>query len=409
MSFFRISKQSFLILAFLLSALLVHAQKSTQKQLEEKKADIKKELKEINALLFTNKQTKAAVFSDVENLSYKIERKQELIKLTNQQINLLNQEIEDNTKSIEKLEKDLFEVKEAYKEMILKSFKSKSGKNRLMFILSSETFFQAFKRTQYIKQYSLFRKNQAKKIGLISEELKEIKKELLFKRDFKEGLLTKNRSTQKTLEIEKKEANNIVSKLRNQEKKYKRNIIAKEKESQKIDKQIDKLIREAIARSNKNKSSKNPKGFNLTPEAKALAKKFELNKGKLPWPVSRGVVIQKFGTQPHPVVKTAKIKSNGIVIATEKSQKVKTVFEGSVLSVLQFRGSNPTVLIQHGNYITAYKNLSRVFVSKGDRVSSNQYIGEVFTNSSTGKSSIQFSIFQKTTPLNPLLWILKMN
>ena len=409
MSFFRISKQSFLILAFLLSALLVHAQKSTQKQLEEKKADIKKELKEINALLFTNKQNKAAVFSDVENLSYKIERKQELIKLTNQQINLLNQEIEDNSKFIEKLEKDLFEVKEAYKEMILKSFKSKSGKNRLMFILSSETFFQAFKRTQYIKQYSLFRKNQAKKIGLISEELKEIKKELLFKRDFKEGLLTKNRSTQKTLEIEKKEANNIISKLRNKEKKYKRNIIAKEKESQKIDKQIDKLIREAIARSNKNKSSKNSKGFNLTPEAKALAKKFELNKGKLPWPVSRGVVIQKFGTQPHPVVKTAKIKSNGIVIATEKSQKVKTVFEGSVLSVLQFRGSNPTVLVQHGNYITAYKNLSKVFVSKGDKVSSNQYIGEVFTNSSTGKSSIQFSIFQKTTPLNPLLWILKMN
>ena len=409
MSFFRISKQSFLIFAFLLSALLVHAQKSTQKQLEEKKADIKKELKEINALLFTNKQTKAAVFSDVENLSYKIERKQELIKLTNQQINLLNQEIEDNSKFIEKLEKDLFEVKEAYKEMILKSFKSKSGKNRLMFILSSETFFQAFKRTQYIKQYSLFRKNQAKKIGLISAELKEIKKELLYKRDLKQGLLTKNRSTQKTLESEKKEAKNIISKLRNKEKKYKRNIIAKEKESQKIDKQIDKLIREAIARSNKNKSSKNSKGFNLTPEAKALAKKFELNKGKLPWPVSRGVVIQKFGTQPHPVVKTAKIKSNGIVIATEKSQKVKTVFEGSVLSVLQFRGSNPTVLVQHGNYITAYKNLSKVFVSKGDKVSSNQYIGEVFTNSSTGKSSIQFSIFQKTTPLNPLLWILKMN
>ena len=409
MSFFRISKQSFLILAFLLNALLVHAQKSTQKQLEEKKADIKKELKEINALLFTNKQNKAAVFSDVENLSYKIERKQELIKLTNQQINLLNQEIEDNSKFIEKLEKDLFEVKEAYKEMILKSFKSKSGKNRLMFILSSETFFQAFKRTQYIKQYSLFRKNQAKKIGLISAELKEIKKELLYKRDLKQGLLTKNRSTQKTLESEKKEAKNIISKLRNKEKKYKRNIIAKEKESQKIDKQIDKLIREAIARSNKNKSSKNSKGFNLTPEAKALAKKFELNKGKLPWPVSRGVVIQKFGTQPHPVVKTAKIKSNGIVIATEKSQKVKTVFEGSVLSVLQFRGSNPTVLVQHGNYITAYKNLSKVFVSKGDKVSSNQYIGEVFTNSSTGKSSIQFSIFQKTTPLNPLLWILKMN
>jgi septal ring factor EnvC (AmiA/AmiB activator) len=293
--------------------------------------------------------------------------------------------------------------------MILKSFKSKSGKNRLMFILSSETFFQALKRTQYIKQYSIFRKNQAKKIELISQQLKEIKKELLYKRDVKKGLLTKNRATQKTLELEKKEANNIAYKLRNQEKKYKRNILAKQKESQKIDKEINKLIREAIARSNKSKSNKNSKSFTLTPEAKALAKKFESNKGKLPWPVSRGVVIQRFGTQPHPVVKTAKIKSNGIIIATEKSEKVKTIFEGSVLSVLQFRGSNPTVLIQHGNYITAYKNLSKVFVNKGDKVDSNQYIGEVFTNSSTGKSSIQFSVFQKTTPLDPLSWILRMN
>jgi len=332
-----------------------------------------------------------------------------LIKLTNQQINLLNQEIVSNSESLEKLESDLFEVKEAYKEMILKSFKSKSGKNRLMFILSSETFFQALKRTQYIKQYSIFRKNQAKKIELISQQLKEIKKELLYKRDVKKGLLTKNRATQKTLELEKKEANNIAYKLRNQEKKYKRNILAKQKESQKIDKEINKLIREAIARSNKSKSNKNSKSFTLTPEAKALAKKFESNKGKLPWPVSRGVVIQRFGTQPHPVVKTAKIKSNGIIIATEKSQKVKTIFEGSVLSVLQFRGSNPTVLIQHGNYITAYKNLSKVFVNKGDKVDSNQYIGEVFTNSSTGKSSIQFSVFQKTTPLDPLSWILRMN
>ena len=397
--------QCSLLIAIIISFDSLHAQKSTQKQLEEKKALLNKELKVINALLFTNKQKKTAVFNDVENLNYKIERKQELIKLTNQQINLLNLEIDINSESLDKLETDLFEVKEAYKEMILKSFKSKSGKNRLMFILSSETFFQALKRTQYIKQYSIFRKNQAKKIELISKQLNELKKELLYKRDIKTDLLTKNRSTQKTLELEKKEANNIAYKLRNQEKKYKRNILAKQKESQKI----DKLIREAIARSNKNKSIKNSKSFTLTPEAKALAKKFESNKGKLPWPVSRGVVIQKFGTQPHPVVKTAKIKSNGIVIATEKSQKVKTIFEGSVLSVLQFRGSNPTVLIQHGNYITAYKNLSKVFVNKGDKVSSNQYIGEVFTNSSTGKSSIQFSIFQKTTALNPLSWILRMN
>ena len=379
---------------------------NNRKQLEKQKEAIQKELKEINALLFKNKKQKASTFTDIENINYKIQRKQEVIKLTNRQINLLNIELEKNKNQQVDLSKRLKEVKAAYKEMILRSYKSKSGKNKLMFVLSSESFFQAFKRTQYIKQYAAFRRNQANKIVTISDELKLINDELIERKKLKETLLTNNRLTQISLEKEKNQANEIAFKLKSQEKKYKKNILAKQKESLKIDKQIDKLIREAIAASNKTKTKSN--SFNLTPEAIALAKNFELNKGKLPWPVSRGVVIQRFGTQPHPVVKTAKIKSNGIVIATEKSEKVKTVFKGQVLSVLKFRGSNPTILIQHGNYITAYKNLSKVFVSKGDVLESGQVIGEVFTNKTNSQSTIQFSIFKKTTPLNPLFWILKM-
>ena len=379
---------------------------NNRKQLEKQKEAIQKELKEINALLFKNKKQKASTFTDIENINYKIQRKEEVIKLTNRQINLLNIDLEKNKNQQVDLSKRLKEVKAAYKEMILRSYKSKSGKNKLMFVLSSESFFQAFKRTQYIKQYAAFRRNQANKIVTISDELKLINDELIERKKLKETLLTNNRLTQKSLEKEKNQANEIAFKLKSQEKKYKKNILAKQKESLKIDKQIDKLIREAIAASNKTKTKSN--SFNLTPEAIALAKNFELNKGKLPWPVSRGVVIQRFGTQPHPVVKTAKIKSNGIVIATEKSAKVKTVFKGQVLSVLKFRGSNPTILIQHGNYITAYKNLSKVFVSKGDVLESGQAIGEVFTNKTNSQSTIQFSIFKKTTPLNPLFWILKM-
>ena len=379
---------------------------NNRKQLEKQKEAIQKELKEINALLFKNKKQKVSTFTDIENINYKIQRKQEVIKLTNRQINLLNIELEKNKNQQVDLSKRLKEVKAAYKEMILRSYKSKSGKNKLMFVLSSESFFQAFKRTQYIKQYAAFRRNQANKIVTISDELKLINDELIERKKLKETLLTNNRLIQKSLEQEKNQANEIAFKLKSQEKKYKKNILAKQKESLKIDKQIDKLIREAIAASNKTKTKSN--SFNLTPEAVALAKNFELSKGKLPWPVSRGVVIQRFGTQPHPVVKTAKIKSNGIVIATEKSAKVKTVFKGRVLSVLKFRGSNPTILIQHGNYITAYKNLSKVFVSKGDMLESGQVVGEVFTNKTNSQSTIQFSIFKKTTPLNPLFWILKM-
>ena len=396
----------FFLWIVLLCSNLYFFSKQSENSLEKQKEAIQKELKEINALLFKNKKQKASTFTDIENLNYKIQRKQEVIKLTNRQINLLNIELEKNKNQQVDLSKRLKEVKAAYKEMILRSYKSKSGKNKLMFVLSSESFFQAFKRTQYIKQYAAFRRNQANKIVTISDELKLINDELIERKKLKETLLTNNRLTQKSLEKEKNQANEIAFKLKSQEKKYKKNILAKQKESLKIDKQIDKLIREAIAASNKTKTKSN--SFNLTPEAIALAKNFELNKGKLPWPVSRGVVIQRFGTQPHPVVKTAKIKSNGIVIATEKSAKVKTVFKGQVLSVLKFRGSNPTILIQHGNYITAYKNLSKVFVSKGDVLESGQAIGEVFTNKTNSQSTIQFSIFKKTTPLNPLFWILKM-
>ncbi|MGY8946292.1 MAG: murein hydrolase activator EnvC family protein [Flavobacteriales bacterium] len=392
------------IVAFNLQSVL--AQKSNRSELETKKNQIQKEIKAINEMLFDNKKKKAVVFTDIENLTYKIQRKEELVKLTNQQINLLDNESNLNISQQLEMETQLEEVKEAYGEMISKSYKTKSGKNRLMFLLSSETFFQAFKRIQYIKQYSTFRKNQAIKITLISNQLKTANELLTAKKNEKEQLVFSNREVQKSLEKEKKKINTIAYELRKKEKKYKREIIQKQLQTTKIDKEIEKLIREAIARSNKNNSRS--KSFNLTPEAKALAKKFVLNKGKLPWPVIRGVVIQKFGTQPHPVVKTAKIKSNGIVIATPKFEKVKTVFEGTVLSVLQFKGSNPTVLIQHGNYISAYKNLSKVYVKKGDVVSSGQEIGQVFTNNSTGRSTIQFSLFEKTTPMNPLLWILKM-
>lgn len=382
------------------------SQKNKKEQLELKRTQIEKEIKFINELLFSNKKKKKAVYSDIENLSFKIQRKEELVKLTNQQINLLDGEIKQNIQKEKALESDLLEVKKAYQDMILKSYKTKSGKSRLMFLLSSESFFQAYKRVQYIKQFTLFRKNQAMKISSLVSEIVQVNKELKSQKINKEDLLLNNRLVQKSLENEKKESNTIADDLRKKEKKYINQIAQKQKTSLEIDKEIERLIREAIAKSNKEKNKST--NFSLTPEALELSKNFTLNKGKLPWPVIRGVVIQKFGTQPHPVVKTAKIKSNGIIIATVDKEKVRTVFDGTILSVLQFKGGNPTILVQHGKYITAYKNLSKVYVKKGDKVFSGQNIGEVFTNNSNGKSTIQFSVFQNTTPVNPLLWIIKM-
>ena len=393
----------FIIIIFLSSSAL-NSQTKSRKQLEKQRSQIKKEIKEINNLLFSNTKKKAAAYSDIENLNIKIQRKEELVNITFQEINLLSLDIEKNSFKLDSLEQELFQVKEAYKKMILKSYKTKSGKSRIMFLLSSNSFFQAYKRIQYMKQYARFRKKQAQKINSIVVQIEDFINELNSQKLNKETLLKKNNEVKKSLEQEKVRSNQLVYQLRRKEKRYKNQISQKQKKSLAIDNEIKRLIKEAIAKSNNKKTN----SFALTPEARELEKNFILNKGKLPWPVVKGVVIQKFGTQPHPVVKTAKIKSNGIIIATPKNEKVRTIFDGEILSVLQFRGSNPTILIQHGNYITAYKNLSKVYVKKGDKVFSNQNIGEVFTNNSSGRSTIQFSIFQKTTAVNPLDWIIKM-
>ena len=196
--------------------------------------------------------------------------------------------------------------------------------------------------------------------------------------------------------------NNLINSLSKRESSYKKQINDKQKQALLLDKEIDRLIKEAIRESNKNSSSTI---FSLTPEGKALAESFSNNKGNLPWPVERGIVIQKFGLQTHPVVRTTKIKSNGIVIATNENANVRTVFKGKVLSILKFKGSNLTVLIQHGNYISVYKNLSKVYVNKGQDVESLEIIGQVFSNNSDSKTTLQFSIFNNTTALDPYLWI----
>ena len=186
------------------------AQKSKRLELEARRVQIQKEIKNINEMLFDNKKKKAMVFSDIENLTYKILRKEELVKLTNQQINLLDKEIKLNLTHQLELEIQLKEVKIAYGEMILKSYKTKSGKNRLMFLLSSETFFQAFKRMQYMKQYAAFRKTQAIKITSLTNEFKTANEMLIIKKETKEELLIENRTIQKSLESEKKEISTIA-------------------------------------------------------------------------------------------------------------------------------------------------------------------------------------------------------
>ncbi|WP_299332648.1 peptidoglycan DD-metalloendopeptidase family protein [uncultured Psychroserpens sp.] len=397
-----------LFLFLILNSVSAHAQSPKQKALEAKRQKYAKELKQLNALLFSNKKEEKSAISLVEDLTYKVSVRRNLIKVTNDQANLLTREINANQNEISSLRDQLTTLKKEYSEMIVKSYKSKSEQSRVMFLLSSDDFKQAYKRLQYIKQYADYQKEQGELIKAKTQKLQELNTELLRQKKDKDKLIAENRLAKKELEKELREQEKLIASIRKSGNTYASKIKKKQQEIDAIDREINRLIREAIAESNKKagKSTKS-KGFALTPEAKLIAKNFVSNKGNLPWPVEKGVVKVRYGTQKSPIDPTLEIKSNGVRIATEKNAKVRAVFKGEVLAVTGQKYSNPTVLIQHGNYITAYRNLSTVYVKKGDKITAKQVIGEVFTNRQ-GETMLGFGIFKDSKPQNPASWIYKM-
>ena len=376
-----------------------------QKGLETKSSKLREEIKQINNLLFLNKKIKKSTLTEAEDVELKISIRTELIKINNEQINSLEKLININQRDISKYRLDIENLKKDYAEMIKNAYKSKSMQNRLMFIFSSEDFLQAYKRLDYLNQYSAYRKKQVKIIKNKTLTLQELNQDLIDQKQKRKLLLENNRREQKKLIEEQNQKNKILTELKKKSKNFNKQIKIKQSQAESINKEIQKLIRLAIASSNKKEKNKLSNVFKLTPEAKILADNFKANKGKLPWPVIQGVVIQKYGTQTHPIVKTTKIKSTGITIASINNAKVRTVFEGQVMSILSFKNSNPTVLVKHGNYITAYKNLSKVYVKKGQYLNSKEIIGEIFTNSQTGRTALQFSVFNAMKPENPSFWL----
>ncbi|MDG2385866.1 MAG: peptidoglycan DD-metalloendopeptidase family protein [Flavobacteriaceae bacterium] len=379
-----------------------------QQDLEAQRIRLKKEIKQINALLFSSTKTRKNVVTEVEDLQVKMKVREELIKVTNAQVNLLTRKITLNERNISTQRKELEALKADYAKMIQNSYESKSLQNRLMFLFSSENFLQAYKRIQYLKQYTKFRRKQGIAIGEKTQLLQQLNKVLIEEKSKKVSLVNENKAVQNQLKKERENQEKLIQRLKRKERSLSAQISKKEKESRAIDKEIDRLIKEAIAASNKAAGKSGKKSFELTPEAKLIAANFEANRGRLPWPLEKGVVVQGFGRQQHPVVKTTTIQSNGVTIATAPSAQVRAVFEGVVMSVVTFKGSNPSVLIRHGNYITVYKNLGKLYVKKGDKVKAKQSIGEVFTNKKTGKTEIQFSLFNNVKVLNPKGWIYQM-
>ena len=389
---------------------IIQAQQTSkkQKELEAQRLRLKKEIKQINSILFNNIKTRKSALTQVEDLQVKLNVRLELIKVTNEQANLLTTRISINERNISTNRLELRNLKDEYANLIQKSYESKSLQNRLMFLFSSESFLQAYKRVQYLKQYASYRRKQGKAIANKTKLLQELNQTLNNEKAEKILLIEENRLVQQQIEKDAQDQKSLIKTLERKQTSLASQISKKEKQQKAIDREINRLIREAIAASNEALGKKRKKTFQLTPEAKLIADNFKANKGRLPWPLEKGVVVQGFGRQRHPVVKTTTIQSNGVILATEPLAQVRAVFEGEVMSVIVIKGSNPSVLIRHGNFITLYTNLAKLYVTKGEKVNAKQAIGEVFTNQQTGKTQFQFGIFNNVDALNPKEWVYQM-
>jgi septal ring factor EnvC (AmiA/AmiB activator) len=402
---------------FLLSA-EGFSQSKKQQELEEQRQSLLKEIQQINSLLFKTRGEKKSVLTQVEDLDQRISTTENLIKITNRQANLLTREINDNLNKIGTLRTELTELKEDYAAMIKKSYKSKSEQSRVMFLFSSENFLQAYKRVQYMKQYTKYRKQQGESIKEKTELLKVLNKDLLVQKERKNQLIQDNKLTKTQLNRERGNQQGLIASLKKDEGAFAGQIRTKQEAADAIDRAIEKIIAEAIAASNKaakkdeptgNTATKRSSTFAMNAETTALAANFTANKGKLPWPITKGgVVISKYGRHKHPQFPNVEVFNSGVEIVTDNDAKARAVFEGTVLSIFRQTGPKRTVMIQHGDYISVYSNLTNLLVKKGDKVSTKQELGDIYENPASGKTVLKFVVNRNNKWLNPADWIYKM-
>ena len=420
------SKHILSLVLLLMTTLMWSQPTSQQEKLEQRKAQILREIQEKQSQLENVQSKEKTVVNALKIQTEKIQLKQKLINTTEKQTKLLSNDMYINQININRLKKELALLKEDYSEMILKSYKSRSEQSRAMFLLSSQNFLQAYKRAQYMKQYASYRKTQGEEIQSKSQELENFNQIIGVQKTQKQKLIEENEKERLTLEKEKMLQQELARAIKKDKKQIIAEIKKKQQETRNIDNQIQKLLRAAIAAANKKTATAvakaNPKTTSaaetkatetstkivLTPEGQLIANNFRANKGKLPWPVEKGFVSLGYGDQPHPVYKTLIVHNSGVEITTDQGASARAVFGGEVISVMVLSPVNKAVMIQHGDYFTVYQNLSSVAVNKGDKISTKQTIGRIRTNGDSGKTVLKFTISQNTTYSNPATWLFNM-
>lgn len=397
-------------------------QTAEQKKLEKRRAQIQKEISALKNLVSTQETKGKNVLGKIEENTAKIKLSEKLISNTSKQTRLLSDGIYTNQLEINKLNRELNVLKEDYANMVVRAYKSRSEQSRIMFILSSENFLQAYKRMQYMKQYATFRKVQGEEIRSKMTKLEQLVVTLDVQKKSKEQLLAESRDEKKNLEKDKDEQEKLIKTIQRDKKKYAGEIKKKQQEANEIERKIKRILQEAIAAANRRAASKaatpaekkeiteaakaSPGKIVMTKEEKLVASNFKSNRGKLPWPVAEGYISLRFGKQANPFDKTIITDNNGIEITANPGASARAVFDGEVIRIEIIAGTK-TVYIKHGDYVTLYSNLSSLSVGVGEKVSTKQSLGTIHTYPGSGRTIMKFYVTQNTTFTNPESWIAK--
>lgn len=375
------------------------AQAQSIDELKTKKEKTRQEIEYTNTLLNKTGENSKASLNKLSLLTQQISLRNRLINDYNNQLNLLQSSINNNELALKLLVDDLDKIKADYANLIRQSYRKRGEYNELIFMLSSRSFNQAYKRLLYTRQMAKYRQKQLEQIDAIRIILQQKKIDLNQQQEEKHKILMQQMKEMSLLKNEKNQQSGYYQQLQKRERELKSHLKGQEKIERKLQNEIEKLIEEEARKS---------KLTAKTPEYKLLSDDFEKNKGRFPWPINQGIITDKFGEHAHPVMNNIIIKNNGIDITTSAGEKALAVFKGTVSKVFAIPGGNTAIIIRHGEYITVYSNLKEVYVKQGQLVNTKQEIGLIYSDKTDDdKTVLKFQIWKENIKLDPELWIAK--
>ncbi|OFY40511.1 MAG: hypothetical protein A2X18_11370 [Bacteroidetes bacterium GWF2_40_14] len=387
--------RAILISLFLLIAVTVSSQSVTEQT--KMKQQIEEEIAFLDKQLAATRSSQQANTKELNFIQRKITNRKRLLKELDEEIRQISNQVVSKEQEIVKLNNNLQELKKRYSQLIYFSYKKRDQKMWLMYILASDNIEQGYRRWIYIRNYSSAIKEMAHNIRSNSEKISNERETLDRIRANSLSAQAKKQQEFKKLSQEEVSAKRVITQLTKKEKDVRQQLNEKRKEVERLNREIEKILAAAV------KEKKSPE-YKESVADRALSGKFENNRGRLPWPVKRGVITEQFGQHYHPVFKSIKLPfNNGVNISTDANANVFCVFDGEVKQILVMPGYNQCILVQHGSYYTFYTKLDKITVGTGDKVSTGQVLGSLAE--SDGGSVIHFQLWKGTEKQNPEYWI----